>query len=331
MPAYAPPTADEVSPIDTDPRAFAANPLGNRLARHYASRERGKNVYRTSLGDYTTIQPATAAEIDKVFHGGHNIPVTPAERTAIEASGVGGTFTTFDPRVIPGLVWWLAADQLSGYADGDPVASWPSAFEDTHIPPLTQTTTSKQPLYKTNVVNGHPVVRFDGVDDYMDSDNWPMEVNEPYTLLMVIASAVGVSGQTIFDNLLLNAGPRSILSHQSDGTLVYITIASNTTAALVQFRSTAAVITTPIVLTVTLDDTITPLVRITGVDVAGAITRGVGFLNQPHGFARLRLGASRVPSNFASFDLAELALWQGVLPADQISFLETDLIAKYAL
>lgn len=63
-----------------------------------------------------------------------------------------------DPGDIPGLECWLKADSLA-LSDNDPVTTW----EDSHT--SNKDATGGSPLYKTNVVNGLPVVRFDGVDD----------------------------------------------------------------------------------------------------------------------------------------------------------------------
>ena len=73
----------------------------------------------------------------------------------------------FDPASLPGLALWLKADAITGLSDGDPVGSWAdssSAGNDT-----SQTDSAKKPLYKTNILNGLPVVRFDGSNDTLDA------------------------------------------------------------------------------------------------------------------------------------------------------------------
>jgi hypothetical protein len=68
----------------------------------------------------------------------------------------------FDPNAIPGLELWLAAGALS-LADGDPVASW--ADWSSHGRDFAQAVAGAKPIYKASIINGLPVVRFDGVDD----------------------------------------------------------------------------------------------------------------------------------------------------------------------
>jgi hypothetical protein len=62
-------------------------------------------------------------------------------------------------------VLWLDAGQITGLSAGSPVPSWPDAS------PLSRSATQQQvtfqPLYQPNLLNGRPVVRFDGIDDHL--------------------------------------------------------------------------------------------------------------------------------------------------------------------
>jgi hypothetical protein len=74
---------------------------------------------------------------------------------------------TAPPNDLPnvsGLVAWFKADALS-LTDADPVATWADSSGEAND--LAQATGGLQPTYRTNVLNGLPVVRFDGVDDYL--------------------------------------------------------------------------------------------------------------------------------------------------------------------
>jgi hypothetical protein len=68
------------------------------------------------------------------------------------------------PDQIAGLKLWLKADSLS-LSDGDPVSTWADSSGNGND--ATQGTAGLRPLYKTNIVGGKPVVRFDGTDDYL--------------------------------------------------------------------------------------------------------------------------------------------------------------------
>lgn len=63
-----------------------------------------------------------------------------------------------------GLRLSIDASTITGLVDDDPVSTWPDLSGNSND--LTATTTLR-PLYKTNILNAKPVVRFDGVNDVM--------------------------------------------------------------------------------------------------------------------------------------------------------------------
>jgi hypothetical protein len=69
------------------------------------------------------------------------------------------------PRHISGLKLWLRANSLTGLNDNDPVTTWTDSSGNANN--CTQSTADKKPLYKTGILNGKPVVRFDGSDDVL--------------------------------------------------------------------------------------------------------------------------------------------------------------------
>ena len=66
------------------------------------------------------------------------------------------------PTDIAGCKLWLAANAITGLADGDPISTWSDASGVGNHATATLTT---RPLYKTGILNGLPVVRFDGSND----------------------------------------------------------------------------------------------------------------------------------------------------------------------
>lgn len=82
----------------------------------------------------------------------------------------GSQLVITSPLDLPGCVAWYDASQLVGLNDGDPVALWPdlstSGFD------ATSDEEAEQPVYKTNVQNGLPVVRFtlSGPDTFSITD-----------------------------------------------------------------------------------------------------------------------------------------------------------------
>ena len=71
----------------------------------------------------------------------------------------------FSPRSISGLKLWLEADRITGLNDSDPVGTWSDLSGNGNH--ATQGTAAAKPLYKMGILNGRPVVRYDGTDDVM--------------------------------------------------------------------------------------------------------------------------------------------------------------------
>lgn len=66
------------------------------------------------------------------------------------------------PSTLSGLTLWVRVAAATGFADNDPVGS----IADLSPTNATITSTgSDRPLYKTGIVNGKPVLRFDGSSD----------------------------------------------------------------------------------------------------------------------------------------------------------------------
>jgi hypothetical protein len=73
--------------------------------------------------------------------------------------------TKFSPLIISGCEIWLAADKITGLVDGDVVATWSDS--STGGNEFYQSTASKKPVYKTDIFNSSPAIKFDGVDDVL--------------------------------------------------------------------------------------------------------------------------------------------------------------------
>ena len=80
--------------------------------------------------------------------------------------------TVTSPVDIAGLQLWLKADEVNGASEGTVVAAWPDASGRGRD--ASQPLVARRPIYKTGLRNGLPALRFDGVDDCLDgaSANW---------------------------------------------------------------------------------------------------------------------------------------------------------------
>ena len=74
----------------------------------------------------------------------------------------------FTPHEVAGLKLWLKADDLTGLADGDPVSTWTDASGGGNN---ANGSGAARPSYRTNVLAGAPVLRFDGADDRLALPN----------------------------------------------------------------------------------------------------------------------------------------------------------------
>jgi hypothetical protein len=70
----------------------------------------------------------------------------------------------FDPSTIAGLKLWLKADSMA-VADGTLLTAWNDSSSNAYN--LGNGGGAQRPTFKTNIVNGKPVVRFDGVANRM--------------------------------------------------------------------------------------------------------------------------------------------------------------------
>jgi hypothetical protein len=99
------------------------------------------------------------------------------------------------PSDISGLEAWFKADALA-LNDTDPVTSW----TDSSGKARNATEATNPPSYRTNVVNGFPVVRFDGVNDKLQTASFPLA--QPLTIFAVFRhSSLATTNKTVFDGL----------------------------------------------------------------------------------------------------------------------------------
>lgn len=104
---------------------------------------------------------------------------------------------TFSPTDISGLALWLDASQITGLVDGDPVPSWTDLAGTNHA---AQATSAARPVYKTSIVNSRPVVRFDGVDDQLQTPAFAFYTGGQYTLVAVTKLNAGTETRHVLNS-----------------------------------------------------------------------------------------------------------------------------------
>ncbi len=112
------------------------------------------------------------------------LPYQPSRRLWVPSK-----VAAFSPDQVAGLETWLEGRFITGLSDGDPVTTW----EDSHTSnkDATQGTGAAKPTYKTSIVNGLAVVRFDGTDDYLLSALTNNDATRTVFVVAVQASSTG--------------------------------------------------------------------------------------------------------------------------------------------
>lgn len=84
-----------------------------------------------------------------------------APSVSINITQAAQSVSQWDPSQLSSLEAWYKADAITGLSDGDPVSSWLDVTSNNHD--LSATSTN-EPVYKTAILNGLPVVEFDGTE-----------------------------------------------------------------------------------------------------------------------------------------------------------------------
>lgn len=112
----------------------------------------------------------------------------------------------FSPASVAGLAAWYDASQLTGLADGDPIATSPDRSGNARD--LTQATAAKRPTFKTGILNGNPVMRFDGVDDRLVSPAFTLA--QPNTVFVVASTTNAGTGQRFIADGVNGSGRNAV-------------------------------------------------------------------------------------------------------------------------
>lgn len=211
------------------------------------------------------------------------------------------------PSDIPGLAGWWKADSLA-LSDGAAVSSWADSSGGGHT--AAQATGSLQPVYKTNIVNGKPVVRFDGVDDYLTativSDAQPTQwflvfkAADSGVIRFLVASGQSILRHSSSDLMLINA-PTDVwgtYTHSGAAWSVFTATFNGASSKLYMAGDAGQAVSTP-----------------------GANTTGTG----------LTIGADGSLTRSWSGDIAEIVHYNRELNADERADVHTYLAAKYGL
>lgn len=222
----------------------------------------------------------------------------------------------FLPTDLSGLVLWLRADSLSGWLDGDAVHTWTDeSGQSNHA---TQSTAAKRPIYKTGIVNGKPVVRFDGIDDGMQLTSDVSEAISDHTIIFVVdPDSVPADGEYLLDS----ANGRLILAHSGPGSPGDIEVYDGG-----GWRNIAATAIGWQILTFNLDDVAAEVFR-----DGASIGSDAAYVRQN---TRTPIGLGAVNDISAAFfagDIAEVIIYTRVVTVGEQQSLDEYLSNKYGI
>lgn len=229
--------------------------------------------------------------------------------------------SAFSPTDIAGLQLWLDASQIVGLNDGDAVSTWSDLSGNAQH--ATQSTGSKRPTYKTSILNGKPVVRFDGVDDFLENGTFTALNNASAASLFIVkkhTSGAAIRFPFLFVNNFyqfnLGGGPkywRTSATEDANATLDWTTWtyeaqlfdgSQSGNANRLKIRSNGSPVS----------------VSYTGT-IAATLGSGTGFY----------AGSNDGTAYFWNGDIAEIIAYSTAPSAGDLALLEQYLAAKYGL
>ena len=214
------------------------------------------------------------------------------------------------PTKLANLVLWLSADRITGVAGGGAVATWLDQSGTGNNP--TQATADLRPTLQLNILNGLPVVRFDGSNDYLTVDI--TDLTQPLTIFGAFTTDADVTTNEQLDGG--GAGAARCVTYIVSGALtafggvnlVGATVSANTSYYYVIVYNGAS-----------------SSIKLSG----GAVTNGNAG-TQDHG--AYVIGADQTPGGLPwGGDIAEYGIYDSALSAADIAQVERYLAAKWGL
>lgn len=302
-----------------------ATTLNASIVSDYASHADALIDYaaNTRLNDSTN---ATTHDADLVhWNTVGNREASVLEMTALTTLG----FSEIVPTDISGLVgWWEADNPGAVYADGDPVGTW----NDLSGSGLHATgTTTQRPTYTTNVLNGKPVMRFNGTSNGLITPALNLSGTNAITVIIVWG---GITAGTQGCGVEMSTNVNS----QTDSFILY---RENTNSAIGFCKGNVGISSYNPTTTITTGYVVTSMVM----DMSRTSAETFGWTNQiitgtrandnnntgNFGNRALYIGARAQASLFLAGDIASIKIYSGAKTGAERGRLEEADAAKYGL
>lgn len=114
------------------------------------------------------------------------------------------------PHTISGLTFWVDANKIPSLADGAAVAAWLDLSPTkAHA---TQATSGNRPVYKVNILNGKPIVRFTAASSHYLQLASGLSIDDNVTFFAVLKSTSNATAQTFFGQNSTTGAPHFSLN-----------------------------------------------------------------------------------------------------------------------
>jgi hypothetical protein len=220
------------------------------------------------------------------------------------------------PTDIAGCRVWVAAD-FESFADNDPVGTALNQGSSGGNPTAAGST---RPTFKTNILNGKPAYRFDGVDDGLVFGSDPRDTGEVTLYAVVIPRGVAGAYDPVYISGLPSNGQRLALRVGTNPWGSYVSASGDKPA------NTTLVADTAYMLGIVGSGAATASFRLNG--VADGSWSG-GEMSGSNNAGSARIGVEPASSRWAEFDLLALVLYDTLLSNANRDDLESYLNARY--
>ena len=211
---------------------------------------------------------------------------------------------------------WFEADALA-LSDNDPVSSWTdkSPAGDHAI----QATSGNQPIYKSGILNGRAVVRFDGSNDYL-SFSEILDTSGATAHFFIVAKQNASGTRAIIGTRPSSGNNGWVLRYQSATQLMYYHTgySPNVTYNITDKFNLIEVQRNGLNITVGSDGTLGTPQAVSGYSASSLNGTRIG-------------GALSSLDTYMSGDIAEIIIYDIVLPSAERSDIISALLTKYGL
>lgn len=211
-------------------------------------------------------------------------------------------FAPFVPTDVAGCILWADADSESAGA----LATWTDLSGNAND--LTQATATNQPTVVASVIDGHNVVRFDGVDNYLQSPSVSLSVRTEFFVIKKNGAFTG--------------SYHAIISQSSgDFYQLYVHVGNTFTSYVGVNRDHL----------VAFDSTFTLIRRVVSATSVNVWKNGVAGTSGAHagGVLNSAFLVGGIAGNFLNGDIAEIIVYNSDLSAPDIALVEAYLNDKY--